>query len=259
MSFILNALRKSEQERRQLESETLTDRILPAQPIQKRNKTSVFLALLILGNVFIIAGIVWFFQKNSTSKPDITISAPTLTTQEKKSKPKTIAKLSETEKPTHKVEPNSTSIANLIDEQKPAPTAAPIPAKPIIEKNTVTATPKPAPVTPKPAPTIQAQAPIPTQSVTVAKTVEPGPEEIVAIKSDIPFLSELPIEFRKSVPKLNINVFVYSQHPEDRFVMIDMVKYKPGQQIKDTLLLKEILPVSMVIVYQNQEFQIERP
>ncbi len=259
MSFILNALRKSEQERRKLESETLTDRIFPEQPTQKRNKTSVFLAFLIIGNAFIIAGIVWFFQKNSTSKPDITISAPTLTTQEKKSKPKTIAKLFEAEKPTHKVEPNSTSIAKFIDEPKPVPTATPIPAKSIIEKKPVTTTPKPAPVIPKPVPTIQAQVPLPTQTVTAAKIVEPAPEEIVAIKRDIPFLSELPIELRKSIPKLNINVFVYSQHPEDRFVMIDMVKYRPGQQIKDTLLLKEILPVSLVIIYQNQEFQIERP
>jgi len=58
---------------------------------------------------------------------------------------------------------------------------------------------------------------------------------------------------------LSINVFVYSEHPEDCFVMIDMVKYKSGQQIKDAMLLKEIRPDSLVIVYQNREFQIERP
>jgi len=41
--------------------------------------------------------------------------------------------------------------------------------------------------------------------------------------------------------------------------MIDMVKYKPGQQIKDAMVLKEIRPDSLVVVYQNQAFQIERP
>lgn len=257
MSFILNALRKSEQERRKLESETLTDRILPLHPIQKRNKTAIFLAFLIFGNIFIIAGIVWFFQNNSTSKPDITIPDPTLSLQAKKIKPKAVAKLSEAENPIHKVEQNSTSLANFIDDPKPIQT--PLPARPIIAKKPVTDIPKPAPTITKPEPTIQPQAAITTPSIAVAKTSEPTTAKNAAVKSEIPFLREMPVEFRQSVPKLNINVFVYSQNPEDRFVMIDMVKYKPGQQIKDTLLLKEILPVSLVIVYQNEEFQIERP
>jgi len=38
-----------------------------------------------------------------------------------------------------------------------------------------------------------------------------------------------------------------------------MVKYKPGQQIKDAMLLKEILPDGFVIDYQNRVFKIKRP
>jgi len=79
------------------------------------------------------------------------------------------------------------------------------------------------------------------------------------VKQDIPLLSDLPFEFRQTVPKFTINVFVYSQQPEERFVMIDMVKYKPGQQIKDVMMLKEILPDSLVVDYQNRTFKIERP
>jgi general secretion pathway protein B len=69
----------------------------------------------------------------------------------------------------------------------------------------------------------------------------------------------LPIEFRRTIPELNINVFVYSEHGEESFVMIDMVKYKSGQQLKNGMTLKAILNDSLVIVYQNREFQIERP
>lgn len=72
-------------------------------------------------------------------------------------------------------------------------------------------------------------------------------------------LSDLPFEFRQTLPKFTINVFVYSQDPEERFIMIDMVKYKPGQQIKDAMLLKEILPDGFVIDYQNRVFKIKRP
>ena len=75
----------------------------------------------------------------------------------------------------------------------------------------------------------------------------------------IPFLSDLPVEFRRTVPGLNINVIVYSEHGKESFVMIDMVKYKAGQQLKNGMLLKAILNDSLLMSYQNQEFQIERP
>ena len=75
----------------------------------------------------------------------------------------------------------------------------------------------------------------------------------------IPFLSDLPVEFRRTVPVININVFVYSEHGEESFVMIDMVKYKAGLQLKNGMMLKAILNDSLLMSYQNHEFQIERP
>ena len=75
----------------------------------------------------------------------------------------------------------------------------------------------------------------------------------------IPFLSDLPVEFRRTVPGLNINVIVYSEHGKESFVMIDMVKYKAGLQLKNGMMLKAILNDSLLMSYQNQEFQIERP
>lgn len=256
MSFILNALRKSEQERRNLEAETLNDKILPVQPLQKSNKTAIFITFLVIGNVLIIAGIVWFFQNNSISKEEIATlnTPPTFPVQEQKLKPKVLNKASQPEQPAPKPDSKITSISEMIDEQKPEPIATPLPVKSIVTKKPVADTVKPV------VPDIKSEQPIkPLPVIKAAEPVESTSPEIVPVKRDIPFLSELPVEFRQSVPKFNINVFVYSQQPDERFVMIDMVKYKPGQQIKDKLLLKEILPVSLVIVYQNQEFQIERP
>ena len=69
----------------------------------------------------------------------------------------------------------------------------------------------------------------------------------------------MPGEIRRTIPDININVFVYSEHGEESFVMIDMVKYKAGQQLKNGMLLKAILNDSLLMSYQNQEFQIERP
>jgi general secretion pathway protein B len=256
MSFILNALRKSEQERRNLEAETLNDKILPVQPLQKSNKTAIFLGFLIIGNLIIIAGVAWFFKNNSNSTAAITTSTapPAFSAPETKIIPKATIKPAQPERPTQKIDLKSTSIAELIEEKKPEPVAVPIPVKPIITK-------KPAidPVKPVVAVTKAEQIEVVQPVLNDVEKVVPTAADIVPVQKDIPFLSELPIEFRQSIPKIKINVFVYSQHPEERFVMIDMVKYKQGQQIKEALSLKEILPSSLLMVYQNQEFQIQRP
>ena len=254
MSFILNALRKSEQERQALQPETVTDRILLHQPQQNRSKTAKFFAFLILGNVLIIACIVWFVRNNPITVPETkaqAISKP-LSAQETTVKSKAIVNSVQTEKPVQKAEPKTTSIAEWVEAQKPEP--APLPVKPVITK-------KPAPNTIK-QPAIVNKPGLPTQTtpaIAAAVKVERDPPEIIPVKKDIPYLVDLPFEFRQTVPNLAINVFVYSQHPEERFVMIDMVKYKPGQQIKDAMVLKEIRPGSLVVVYQNQTFQIKRP
>jgi len=254
MSFILNALRKSEQERQALQPESVTDRILLHQPQQKRSKTAKFYAFLIIANVLIIASIVWFVLNIAKPPPDPiaqTNSKPLLA-QETRLKSNVIAESMPQERPAQKEEAKTTSIGEWVEAQKPEP--APLPIKPVIPI-------KPAPETIK-HPTIANKPELllpTTPEIATAVKVEPDPPETNPIKNDIPFLSDLSFEFRQSVPKFNINVFVYSQYPEERFVMIDMIKYTPGQHIKDTMILKEIRPESLVVVYQNQTFQIKRP
>jgi general secretion pathway protein B len=254
MSFILNALRKSEQERQVFQPETVTDRILLHQPQQNRGKTAKFFAFLIIGNVLIIACIVWFVRNNSTPAADTTaqtISKP-MPAQETGVKSEAIAKLTQPGKPAQKAESKTTSLAEWVETQKPEP--APLSVKPVIPKKMAADTIK--------LPSIINKSVLPakiTPTITAAIKVEPNPPERMPVKKDIPFLSDLPFEFRQTVPKFTTNVFVYSKHPEESFVMIDMIKYKPGQEIKDVMVLKEIRPDSLVVVYQNRTFQIERP
>jgi general secretion pathway protein B len=256
MSFILNALRKSEQERQALHAEIVNDRILLPQPQPNHGKTKFF-AFLIFGNLLLVACIVWFIRNDFAPTPQTTaqtVSTP-LPIQETKLESKPVIKPAQPEKPTQKAEFDTTSIAELVETQKPASAPAPLPVKqPIITKNPVPDVIKqPAIDYPIEKPIQQAPAiPEPVK-------VQPATPETIAIKKDIPLLSDLSVEFRQSIPKFTINVFVYSHRAEERFVMIDMVKYKPGDKIKDEMELKEIRPVSLVVVYQNRTFQIERP
>jgi general secretion pathway protein B len=254
MSFILNALRKSEQERQALKPESVTDRILLHQPQQNRGKTAKFFAFLIIGNLLIIACIVWFVRNNSTSSTETTAKALSkpLPVQETKVKSTMIAKSTQPERLQQKAQPKTTSIAEWVEAQKPKPDALPV--KPVIIKKPVAESIKQPPIANKRVLRLQT-----TPGLAAAVKVKQDTPETAPVKKDIPSLIDLPFEFRQTLPKFTINVFFYSQQPEERFVMIDMVKYKPGQQIKDAMVLKEIRPGSLVVVYQNQTFQIKRP
>jgi len=252
MSFILNALRKSEQERQASQAENVTDKILLPQPPQNSGKTTKLLVFLLIANVLVIAGSVWFVRNNLMSTPDTrapAISSHHLSAQNAKLEPKAIAKSTQSKRPAQKAESEITSIAELIDKEKPEP--APLP---VITKKTAADAIKQSAMTNNSELQIQT-----TPVIAPAANVESDEHETIPARKGIPLLSDLPFEFRQALPKFTINVFVYSQDPEERFIMIDMVKYKPGQQIKDAMLLKEILPDGFVIDYQNRVFKIKRP
>ena len=244
MSFILNALRKSEQERQALQDETVKSKILPVQSRQKDSASTKLLIFLALANVLMIVGFVWFVRFNLIAPPNTAESAisPEQSLQEKPG-PEATAKFTQPKNPAQKAKSEAASIAELIDREKPEP------VNPVITKK-----PPVADAVKQPAADKNAEPSIPG-----ADEEQSDRSETTPALRDIPFLSDLPFDFRQTVPKFTINVFVYSQSPEERFVMIDMVKYKTGQQIKDLMELQEIRPDSLVVVYQNRQFQIKRP
>lgn len=72
-------------------------------------------------------------------------------------------------------------------------------------------------------------------------------------------LKDMPPEFRRTVPDVNINVFVYDEDIEERFVIIDMKKFKEAQSIAEDMTLEKILPDSLLVRYQGKKFRIKRP
>lgn len=254
MSYILNALRKSEQERLAQQPDAVTDRILAGQP-PPRNKTSKLMVLLIATNLIVVVCFFWFIRKDpgtplpaailKTSVPEQTQLKPAIAPQVKMvPAPEPLIK---------KSGPTSPSIAELAASRKTQVQQLPEKTKSFVEKEPAKAQLKSAQVNPEREPkTIEA-----TQDEPAVMVEKKG--EAAAENKTIPFLFELPAEFRHTVPALNINVFVYSEQPAQRFVMIDMVKYTVGDRIKESILLKEIRSDSFVVEYNNRTFRIKRP
>lgn len=263
MSYILNALRKSEQERLALQPETVTDRLLALPPGQSRKKAR-WISTAILCNVLIVAGFIWYAQK--TLAPSATHQSPnpqTNATVAVKPEDKPIAKMKRApEQPATSPVPASASAGQVIAANKPTerrPKSPSLIAKPdaAFKQNALPQVKK-SPIEKEETSVSLAGEAAKTIAVPV-QSKEKTPEPAPLPGNKIPFFYELPYEFRQSVPKMTINVFVYSSEPSERFVMINMAKYKAGQQTKDAVEIKDIRPQSLVVSYQNQLFQIERP
>ncbi|MDP2179472.1 general secretion pathway protein GspB [Methylicorpusculum sp.] len=264
MSYILNALRKSEQERQSKQPESVTNRIL-MQPPERKTAVIGWIALAILGNVAAIAGIIWYVQ-NLPEPPRIdaapVASSVVLADSESKDRPKTrpieLPKTRENQ-PAPKPLPATEQIAISKPKTNPLKPVLPAPPKPVPVKikEPVEDADKPASVVDNRSfDEVIEQVPDMT-AIALAAEQKPEPEPESANK--IPYLSDLPNDFRQSVPKMAINVFVYARDPAERFVIINMVKYKAGQLTKDEVAIKEILPKSLVLNYRDQTFQIAQP
>jgi general secretion pathway protein B len=261
MSYILNALRKSEQDRQAVEPDKVTNRILAQQQPPRPQRATKLIAALIISNLLILAYFLWVTQKPQSAAPAPAGKQPAV--QPSPAPPIDVMPKPESE--ARPPEPKLPSIAEIVEARViPAKSATAV-KKPLTEP--VKPAPEPPPARPKAEP-VEASEPanntvdkpilLPGKKTGPVMAALEQPASLPA-KNHLPFLNELPAEFRRELPSLPINVFVYSPKPAERFVMIDMVKYTPGQRIKDLLELKEIRSDSLIVSYNDRLFKIKRP
>lgn len=261
MSYILNALRKSERERQSCQPDTVASRIV-LQQAPPQHATAKIIAALLAVNAAILAyflGVAPRMAANGNAPPaqaaaqklpalPLAELAPALPGE----RPPLPAKALPKAKPEQTRAATPAAVVKAAEIKKP-----PIePAKPAPAKTLAQAEPASA-AKPLPAAEPAGLPPMRAAIANEAGAATPGPVALAA-KSGLPTLEQLPAELRQSLPSLPINVFSYSPIPAERFVMIDMVKYVPGQMIKDRLELKQILEDGIVVSYDGQQFKIKR-
>ncbi len=246
MSYILNAIRKSEQQRQQAEDLTVNKPVsFNSTKPQIARKTN-FLPLILFINFIILGYIVWLINatEERTDIQENQASSPPSSTIE------TINQQREHFPPPNKQfntpEQDISDIAEQI-KRKQAKKIKPMAAKPVLTaKNKAVGGLKEKKTEIKkqlPAPKTQTLKSINTQTKT----------------TDYAYLSELDYSFQRAVPDLNINVYVYTEQQQQRFIMVDMQKYRAGEEIKPGLTLKEISIDSLRLEYQGHQFLIKRP
>lgn len=286
MSLILEALKKSEQQRRLGEAPTLGSPVVSTR--RRRSLLPVLAALIVIA-----AGAGWWLtrkpvQPPATPAPPIAAdaAAPSAATSTKpgQTAAATMQERARQDAAKRKAEqakriealgnakpnpplgiPNTASTAATTAQRKPGdplphampPQTAPAVARPPAENPAKTdataAAPKSGAVTPPPA-----AAPAPEPATATPPAPANAPAAATAQGATLPTIWELPFSTRKDIPAVDLSMHVYASDPKQRFVVIKGERHVEGDEIGSDLTLREIRQDGLVLDYKGTKFFFPR-
>jgi general secretion pathway protein B len=63
--------------------------------------------------------------------------------------------------------------------------------------------------------------------------------------------------FREINSSLRMDVHVYSEYPEERFILINLKKYNEGEQLQEGPVVDEITPSGVILSFRGQRFRVQ--
>lgn len=216
MSFILDALKKSEHERQQQAEAEFAS--VPSSPDAPRApKWLWILGVLLVLNVAVLLGIL---MRPDSSAPVAAAPAP-------------VATQSEVRSPAP--QPQDTFSDRIAEARRNQP-------QPEAAADNSAAIDRPDPVQPDPAP--------PQPAAT-----NPAP---AAAFASLPTLAEVRVNNQLQLPDLHVDIHVYSPVPHERFVFINMSKYRENEVTKEGPTITRIEADGVVLRYQGVSFILPR-
>ncbi len=225
MSFILDALRKSENERQRNTTPGLAS--APVRQTSEKRSPWIPLVAVLLGVNLSLLAVLWY----TADEPDSAeLGAPQAT-------------------------------ADLIPPDPiPVDTTANMPpdlpiADPTVSRELSTEL-DPPPVSTRSIPSAAAvEAPPASQPAAPAAAADNGADAGVI---QVPTLAELVLDGTVSLPTLHLDIHVYSKTPAERFVFINTAKYREGERISEGPVVDEINQTGVVLQHQNRRFLLTR-
>jgi general secretion pathway protein B len=214
MSFILDALRKSERERQSNQTPGVAQLWIQG----KRGNRAFWLPLvmLLVGLNFSLLLFLWLKGDPDTAE-DITATDTSTSVD-------TFQPVTPTQRP---ATPNEPLANRRLTAEMPADDPIPvIPGNP--------ATPVSAPVN------------------------RPATDNYVAPHSNLPTLMELSLAGTINLKPLHLDIHVYSEEPTERFIFINMAKYREGDTLREGPRVDAITKEGVVLDYQGRSFILTR-
>jgi general secretion pathway protein B len=234
MSFILDALRKSEAARRRSEAPDLFATMPDAvAPLRARTQWPI-LAIGAVGVLSLIAALWLSAQRTSSPATVDTATTPAATADT-----------------TETFEPASPEVVSTAPEPVPdiapvEPATAPTIARPISPT-------APVQTSPPPAPDVDSaiyDLPAPPESAAPPQTPAPLPAD-----DQIVSLADLDAEARKQLPPLKLSMHLWNETPSRRFVIVDGQRLKEGDVLGE-IVLERITRDGAVLVWRGSRLKI---
>ena len=269
MSMILDALSRAEKERQAENASVLdTEKYVQSSTIKDDRFKKWVLIALVANFVLIVLigmGIIWKNQHNPNSAQQVNTvqeqpismnsGQPSMTSQQN---PSAISVRDDRDDIFEEVT-NLTSDTNktmpatsLIEETKVA-------TKKISKKSFASSAKK---IAVKNPPVKYSSKPLtqPTKAITneniIASTAKLNSPSLT---SSFTKMTDLPIEQRSKLGTYEVNVHVYDDNPQSRFVLINMIKYKEGDSLPGgSAIVSSIIPEGVVIDYGSGKTLLER-
>jgi general secretion pathway protein B len=253
MSYILDALKKADRERNRAKVPTLTTVHIPVLIARRRVGVWIVVGVLVLG-CGLLAWMVSPLGSGSSRQADVVPQTNLHLPPERvepaaraSEKPVATAPLSPVGPPTKTdsfVE--SRQAGRQVDrDEAPRPRPSEPPIRQAARANPAPAGPPPADPEPAdPEPDEMPPAPEPTSAET--------PQTPMAAPAPAPVLAPSSPTLRDILPRLRLDIFVYTDVEVDRMVVINGRRYVKGQAVEELYLLEEITPEGAVLNYRGE-------
>ncbi len=224
MSYILEALKKAEHER-EIGQVPRIDSEHESASARVSSRWVILVVLVLLVNAGLLLALFWPDGSTEETQPVAVAPSATLPGID-----------------------NSAAVPEVTDET------------PMLSERRETVAEHAAPVT-RPTPVSPHSAVVTAETAThrtpaVVSPVTPAPVAPQQTEN-LPVWPQVPeFIFRRLSGGLRLDVLVYSDLPEDRFVLVNLQKYREGEQLQEGPLLDAITPDGIVLSLQGQKFLV---
>lgn len=239
MSFILDALKKSESDRQRQSGPSLFE-VKVAAPRRRLPVWAIAIAVLLGINVIVVS---WILLRHA-ARP---------------ASPATASSASPAVSATVVAARTATATAGV----RPAARASGTTAAPAPQN-----APQPAPASSAPAPTPEAPAPgtvrVEGQGAAAGESPAVAPTGSAAATAPqeegqaLPLYQQLAAAPGAGLPRLHLDLHVYASDPRNRYVMINMHRLQEGDALPDGVQVIAIRPDGVVLSYRGSQFLLPR-
>lgn len=256
MSYILEALKKADQERivgKVPDLDSVHDQVRPAG--RKSRWIWILAALLVVNGILVAA----YLLRNDAAGdgPERASVAPVPSVE-------TAPPVATPAIPTRSAVTTRQPVTRSPVRSYVPPAARPAPAD---EALAAASPPLSPPVTPKvagtviraekplevgaPVPEIPAAAPVARPPAPAGQAATSPPAESAA---GLPYWDDLSLEFRSGFTTPRIDVHVYDTNPRRRFILVNLKKFREGERLDSGALLEQITPEGVQLSFRGKQF-----